>query len=48
MNVRARLARLELVAASRPAPGMLDVVMLCPVADARGLVPGLYRVGPPA
>jgi hypothetical protein len=45
--MRTRLARLELVVASRPATELLDVVMVCPVADARGLAPGLYRVGPP-
>lgn len=47
MSLKARLARLEQAAADRPAPGLLDVVMVCPVADARGFAPGLYRVGPP-
>ena len=45
MNLRARLERLKRAMRDRPRPSLLNVVVLCPVAEAGGRPPGLYRSG---
>jgi hypothetical protein len=45
MNLRGRLEKLRRAAGDRPRPGLLSSVILCPVAEAGGRPPGLYRSG---
>jgi len=47
MSLRKQLEGLKLSAGNCPKAGLLDVVILCPLADAGGRPPGVYRTGPP-
>ncbi len=45
MSLRNRLDKLKQSARECPTSALLDVVVLCPVAEAGGRPPGLYRDG---